>query len=158
MGYNVIDIIDKCIYVENEQKNKFQKFMESEDISPKLKVFLKVFLKDKDRIINYYNKLKEEVMQYELEEIDFRTYDKISFLINEYNIRINSVSLKDISPRGYLKVFLELSKDEESLFIDLQGRLYNNASDSQSNTYKVLSDIIEYTKKHTEMIEKTIYK
>lgn len=69
---------------------------------------------------------------------------------------MHSVNLNKVSPREYLKIFLELARDKQSLFIDLQGRFYNNARDSQSNTYKVLSKIIEYTKRHTKMIEKTV--
>ncbi len=156
MSYNVIDIINKCIYIENEQKKMFEVFLDDDNASIKLQVLVKVFLKDTDRIINYYNQLKEEIFEYELEEIDIRTYDKIAFLMNEYNIRMHSVNLNKVSPREYLKIFLELARDKQSLFIDLQGRFYNNARDSQSNTYKVLSKIIEYTKRHTKMIEKTV--
>ena len=156
MSYNVIDIINKCIYIENEQKKMFEVFLDDDNASIKLQVLVKVFLKDTDRIINYYNQLKEEILEYELEEIDIRTYDKIAFLMNEHNIRMHSVNLNKVSPREYLKIFLELARDKQSLFIDLQGRFYNNARDSQSNTYKVLSKIIEYTKRHTKMIEKTV--
>lgn len=156
MGYNVIDIINKCIYIENDKRKMFEVFLDDDNVSMKLKVLIKVLVKDMDRIINYYNQLKEEILESELEEIDFRTYDKISFLMNEYNIRMHSINLNNVSAREYLKIFLELARDKQSLFIDLQGRFYNNAKDSQSNTYKILSRIIEYTKHHTEMIEKML--
>ena len=156
MGYNAIDILNKCIYIENDKKAMFKDFMEDKNVSLKLKVIVKVLIKDIDRIIDYYNQLKNEIQESELEEIDFRTYDKISFLINEYNIKMHSMDLDNISANDYLKVFVELAKDKYSLFIDLQGRFYNNAKDSQSKTYEILSKMIEYTKYHVEMIEKTI--
>lgn len=156
MGYNVIDIINKCIYIENDKRKMFEVFLDDDNVSMKLKVLIKVLVKDMDRIINYYNQLKEEILESELEEIDFRTYDKISFLMNEYNIRMHSINLNNVSAREYLEIFLELARDKQSLFIDLQGRFYNNAKDSQGNTYKILSRIIEYTKHHTEMVEKMV--
>lgn len=156
MGYNAIDIINKCIYIEDDKRKIIENFVDDEKISLKQKVMMKVFLKDIDRRTNYYNELKNRIQESELEDIDFRTYDKISFLLNEYNMRINSIKLDNISANNYWKVSLELAKDQQSLFIDLQGRFYNNAQNSQSQTYEILSDIIEYTTYNVAMLKKTI--
>lgn len=156
MGYNVIDIINKCIYIENHRRDRLISMNNKENISMKLKIIIKVFLKDIDRIINYYNQLKKNVKVEELQEIDFRTYDKISFLINEYIMTIDSININVYSVKEYLKISLELAKDKYSLFIDLQGRLYNNTKDNHYKTYEILSEIIKYTQSHINMIEKTI--
>ncbi|MBE6071983.1 MAG: hypothetical protein E7208_08505 [Clostridium butyricum] len=156
--YNAIDLIDKCIDIENNKRKIFERFIDDRDSSVKLKIIAKVFLKNGDRIINYYNQLKNRVKNSELEEIDFRTYDKISFLINEYNLRIRSMNLDKISVREYLEILLELAKDKYSLFVDIQGRLYNNTTNNQGKTYELLSKIIEYTEYQVKIIEKTITK
>lgn len=156
MVYNAIDLIDKCIYIENNKREIFQCFIDDKYTSVKLKIIAKVFLKDVDRVISYYNQLKNGVKISELEEIDFRTYDKISFLINEYNVRVNSANLDKISVSEYLNILLDLAKDKYSLFVDIQGRLYNNTNNNQSKTYELLSKIIEYTEYQVKTIEKTI--
>ncbi len=158
MGYNAIDIINKCIYIEENKEKKIMNSIKDDKISLRLKIIINVFLKDIERIINYYTELKSTIQELDLEEIDIRTYDKISFLLNEYNMRTDWIIAENISANNYLQAFVELAKDQHSLFVDLQGRLYNNVRNSKSKTYEILSNIIEYTKNHVSMLEKTMNK
>lgn len=158
MGYNAIDIINKCIYIEENKAKKIMNSIKDDKISLRLKIIINVFVKDIERIINYYTELKSTMQELDLEEIDIRTYDKISFLLNEYNMRTDWIIAENISANNYLQAFVELAKDQHSLFVDLQGRLYNNVKNNKSKTYEVLSNMIEYTKNHVSMLEKTMHK
>ena len=154
MGYNIIDIINKAINIENKRKMVIKNAITENNTSPSIKLISKVLCNQIDEIIKYYEELKNEIKYTELEEIDFRTYDKMSFLVNEFNERI--CVLKVINVREYLKSTLELEKNKYSLFIDMQGRLFNNTSDTGTKTYEILSKIIANILKHIRTIEKTI--
>ena len=96
MGYNIIDIVNKCIIIEENKRKIFKKIInedslnliKSELIRLRLIVLVKTFLKDIDRVIDYYEELKNRINISSIEEIDFRTYDKIAFLMNEYDNKI----------------------------------------------------------------------
>jgi len=154
VGYNIIDIIDKAINIEKRRKVVIKNAIIENKTSPAIKLISKVLCNQIDEIIKYYEELKVEIKYIELEEIDIRTYDKMSFLINEFNDRI--CVLKVTNVREYLKSTLELEKNKYSLFIDLQGRLYNNTSDKGTKTYEILSKMIGNTLKHIQTIEETI--
>ena len=51
---------------------------------PTINLLGKVFRKESFKMISYYKDIKREISNCEVEEIDFRTYDKISFLITEF--------------------------------------------------------------------------
>jgi RNA processing factor Prp31 len=100
----------------------------------------KVLAREIDKTINYYEELKKEINQVEFDEIDFYIYDKMSFLIDQYNKRTCVVEISNI--KEYLKFSLELEKDGKSLLIDIQGRFVKNRSDLQTKTYEILSNMI----------------
>ena len=85
MGYNIIDIIDKAINIENRRKIKIKKVIAENQVLPSVKLISKILCNKIDETIKYYEELKEELKNIEIEEIDLRTYDKMSFLINESN-------------------------------------------------------------------------
>jgi len=47
-----------------------------------------VLIKQMDKTIEYYEKLKKVISGMEFEEIDFVIYDKMSFLIDEFNRKV----------------------------------------------------------------------
>lgn len=154
MGYNVMDIIDKAINIEYKRKITIKSIVTENEVLPIIKLFSKVFCNQVNEIIKYYEKLKEEITNIELEEIDFRTYDKMSFLINEFN---NSIYIPQVINGGdYLKYSLDSAKNKYSLFLDIQGRLVNNTKDTSTKTYEILSKIIAITMDQIKTIEKTI--
>ena len=154
MGYNIIDILEKAINIENRRKIIIINAITENQVIPAIKLISKVICNQIDEIVNYYEELKEEIKNTELEEIDFRTYDKMSFLINQYNERIYELEMTNV--KYYLKSSLDLTKNKYSLFIDIQGRLVNNTSDTSTKTYEILSKIIANIKNQITIIEKTI--
>ena len=82
------------------------------------------------------------------------SYDKISFLINEFNSKVYFPDIKN--PIEYLQFALDLSKERYSLFIDLQGRLANNIGNVENQTYDILSMIINRIKEEISSIENAI--
>lgn len=154
MGYNIVDIIDKAIDIENRRKYIINNSIKENQVSPVISLISKVLCNQIDEIIKYYEELKEEIRSIELEEIDVRTYDKMSFLINEYNERMYVLKVNNV--REYLKCTLELTKNKYSLFIDIQGRLVNNTSNTGTKTYEILSKIIVNILNQIRTIERTI--
>lgn len=105
-------------------------------------------------MISYYKDIKREISNCEVEEIDFRTYDKISFLITEF---YNSMFIPNTkTPKEYLKHALNIAVDELALFIDIQGRIVNNSRNTYKITYEVLSKIILRLEKQVENIDKLL--
>ena len=154
MGYNILDIIDKAINIENRRKIIIKNVVAKNKVIPAIVLISKVLCHQIDEIIKYYEELKEEISNTEFEEIDILTYDKISFLINEFN---NKTYIQDIdNGKDYLKFSLNLAKDKYSLFIDIQGRLIKNMNDTSTKTYDILSKIINNIRKQIRTIEQTI--
>jgi len=154
MGYNVLDIIDKAIDIQNRRKIILKSVVSEHKAKATIILMCKVLCNQIDEIISYYHELEDEIRDTEFEEIDIIIYDKISFLINEFN---NKIYYQDIeNAKDYLKFLLNLAKDTYSLFIDIQGRLVKNINDTSTKIYDILSKIINNIKKQIETIEKTI--
>ena len=154
MGYNVLDIIDKAINIENRRKTIIKSVVVKDKSIPAIVLISKILCRQIDEIIKYYEDLKAEIRNTGFEEIDIITYDKISFLINEFNTKIY---IQDIeNGKDYFRFSLNLAKDTYSLFIDIQGRLVKNIDDTRTKTYDILSKIINNIRKQIETIEKII--
>lgn len=154
MGYNIVDIIDKGINIAIRRKVIFEKIGKNRCDIPTMKILSTVLIKEVDRTIQYYETLKKEIGNVEFEEIDFVIYDKISFLINEFNERIYVPEINDV--KEYLRFSVDLEKDTYSLLIDIQGRFVKNTSDMHTKTYKILSQIIGNIDKHIKTLEKIL--
>lgn len=156
MSYNVIDIIDKTIKIEEKRIMIINDLINENENLPTINLLGKVFEKESRKMIEYCVDIKSEIKDTELEEIDFRTYDKISFLINEF---CNKVYMPIVEkPKEYLNNILMISGDELALFIDIQGRLVNNSNSTNGITYKILSQIILKLQNHVDSINKLVYK
>ncbi|BCZ46235.1 hypothetical protein psyc5s11_23020 [Clostridium gelidum] len=154
MGYNVLDIINKAIDIQNRRKIILKRVVSENKAKANIILMSKVLCNQIDEIIRYYHELEDEIRDTEFEEIDIIIYDKISFLINEFNIKIYHSDIEN--GKDYLKFSLNLAKDTYSLFIDIQGRLVKNINDTSTKTYDILSKIINNIKKQIRTIEKTI--
>ena len=154
MGYNILDIIDKAIKIENKKKAIIKNVVADDNVIPAIVLMPKVLCHQMDEIIKYYEELKTEIMNTEFEEIDIRTYDKISFLMNEFNDKIYTQDIQN--GKDYLKLSLKFAKDKYSLFLDIQGRLVKDMDDTNTKTYEILSKMIKNIKKQIQTIEKTI--
>ena len=114
----------------------------------------KVFDKESRKMIDFYKTKELELNNSKLEEIDFRTYDKISFLFNEFfSIMFIPVVEK---PKEYMNYALQLSSNQLALFLDIQGRLVNNSNRADGITYNVLSDIIVKLEQRVDSIKRVL--
>ncbi|MBU3113842.1 hypothetical protein [Clostridium lacusfryxellense] len=156
MGYNVIDLIDKAINIAIRKKDIYEGIGHRKCDIPSIEIMSKVLAKEVDKSIKYYEKLKNEVSEEKDEEIEieFFIYDKMSFLINEFNKKSFVKEINNIIE--YLKFSLDLEKDGKSLLIDLQGRFMKNADDINTRTYKILTDMINNKDKLIKTLEKII--
>ena len=154
MGYNVADIINKAIKIALRRRTIYEKIGQEKYDILSIKIISTVLIKEVDRTIEYYEALLKEINDVEFEEIDFSIYDKMSFLINDFNKRIDIAEINNV--REYLTFSLSLEKSLYSLLIDIQGRFVTNTSDIHTETYRILSDIIDNKTKHIAMIEKAL--
>ncbi|WP_234117454.1 hypothetical protein [Clostridium hydrogenum] len=156
MGYNVVDIIDKAIGILRKRIEAYKKVeKENEDI-PYIKIISKVILKQAYGTLEHYEKFKSMVDNDEAEEIDFRTYDRISFLVNQFNQRI--YSLEFTSAREYFVNLIDFQKDVCSLYIDIQGRLVKDEGNMHKVTYELMGKMIEYKTSQIKALEEVLKK
>ena len=154
MSYNIIDIVDKTIQIEEKRIIMINSIIDGTQGLSNINVLGKVFEKESRKMISYYESIKNEIKNEEMEEIDFRTYDKIAFLINEFCDRM--IMLKCKTPKEYLHQALNMAEDELALFIDIQGRLVNSSVNNVTKTYEILSKIITRLRKQVNDIIKVL--
>lgn len=140
MAYNTLDIIDKVINTAEKIKKMYSDIIMKTKKNSSVYILLNVLIKNIDLNIQCYKSLSLEVENLTGEEIDFVIYDKISFLINEFNQKISIY--KDISVKTLFQSSLDIEKDLLALFIDIQGRLVKTQADTNTNAYKLLSKLI----------------
>ncbi|SDG66896.1 hypothetical protein [Desulfosporosinus hippei] len=151
MGYNVADIIEKAVNIAVRRRAVYEKIGQDKAEILSIKILTKVLSKEVNKTIEYYEALLNLVNDRDFEEIDFSIYDKISFLINDFNNRINTENVTNA--RELLNFSLEMEKAVYSLFLDIQGRFVKTGDDVRTNTYRILTDMIENKAKHIEMLE-----
>lgn len=154
MGYTVVDVINKAINIANRKKAIYESVGQRKCDIASIEIMSKILAKEIDKTIKYYEKLKNEVSDIKFEEIDFYIYDKMSFLIDEFNKKIYATEVNNI--KEYLRSSLSLEKDGKSLLIDVQGRFVKNTSDTHTRTYKILSDMINNKDNLITTLEKII--
>lgn len=154
MGYSIVDIIDKVIKVAERRKSLYVSIGEKNNSNPSIIVMSKVLVREADKTIEYYEQIKREISDTELEEIDFYKYDKMSFLIDDFYKRLIEVQIENT--KEYLRNLLEVEKDIYAVFIDVRGRFVNKASDTETRTYEILSKIINNKGKNIKELEKVI--
>lgn len=152
MAYDIVDVLNKAIDINNKAIGTIENVECVFCNECKQKVMTTVLKKGIERSIDYYKELKEEARNLELKDIDFMIYDKISFLVNEYNSRIFIPKVSDTNE--YIKFVLNLINEKHALFIDIQGRLANSEYGYDENTYNLLNKVIENAKYQKESLEK----
>lgn len=154
MGYNVLDVIDKAINIATKRKAIFESIAENKEYIPTVNIMAKILASRTGKTITYYEILKKEIGDVELEEIDFGIYDKMSFLINEFNKKMYVPNVKNV--KEFLAFSRDMLRDTYALLIDIRGRFVKNTSDMHTRTYKILSDIISNLEESISKLEKTI--
>lgn len=150
MGYNAIDIIDKSIEIENFRNDLLQKILNESHNIPNKNICSNVLSSEIKRRIKILNDLKKNLSIQSLNDIDIITYDKISFLINEFNKRKYIVEVNSI--QEYLDFSLNLLYDKRALFIDVQGRIASNSLNFNKESYDLVSEIIKLIDKQIEIV------
>ncbi|MGK0466673.1 hypothetical protein [Clostridium sp.] len=151
MGYNIIDVIDKAITIPQKRKDLYTQISNQLSQHPVVKILSKVLADNVDKTLFYYKKLKAEIKPNEMDMIDFGIYDKISFLINQFNLRIYVTDAA--TPKDFLSFSTELEKEILALLLDIQGRLVKTSSDTTSTSYTTLSNMIKLKTKLIENLE-----
>lgn len=154
MAYDVNDIIDKAVNIALKRRNIYENIRQQNKDIYSITIMSKALIKDVEKTIELYKKLTIQLKDVALEEIDFGAYDKISFLINEFNGKLYLYDMKNI--KDFLKFSLNLEKDIHSLFLSIQGRLVKNKNDINTKAYEVLSAMINNKAKLIESIEKLL--
>ncbi len=153
MSYTTVDLINKAIYTTQKKKKLYSKQLEKVEGKTLFYVLTSVIMKNLDNSIEYYDELKREISS-DVEEIDFATYDKISFTINEFNQKMltpNITNTKDL-----MNCHLNFEKSLLTLYISIKGRLVKNKEDIKSTAYEVTSVMIIDVEKNIEKLEKFI--
>ena len=152
MGYNVTDIIEKAIKITIRRRTIYENIGREKCNDISFRTISKFLVQEINKTIKYYELLLKEVKDVEFEEIDFSIYDKMSFLINDFNNRINTVELNNGGE--FWEYSLDLEKAVYSLLIDIQGRFVKNTSDIHTRTYKILTDMIANKVNHIASLNK----
>jgi hypothetical protein len=156
MGYNVIDLIDKAIGIAIKRKGIYENIEKENHNFPPIKVMSKVFIKEMNKTIDYYESIKKEIANEPLEEINYGIYDKMSFLVNEFNRKMYDIKISNV--KEYLGFSLNLEKDVLALLLDIKGRLIIQKDDVNTEIYKILSAIIENKANQIKMLEDVLNK
>lgn len=154
MGYNVIDLINKAINITIRKKDIYEKIRQEKCDSQSMEIVLTVLIKQIEKTIQYYETLKKEMGDANFEEIDFGIYDRISFLINEFNEKMSEPQINNV--RTFLEFSLGLEQNTYILFIEIQGRFVENTSDTHTKTYTILSNMINNKAEFITTLEKLI--
>lgn len=153
MGYTIFDVLDKIIKVETRIKDIYIEVTKSYQVR-RIEIVSRVLAKEKERHIQYYSNLKKESTSELNEDIPFDIYDKISFLINQFNKMI--LIEKFSSFEELLLYALKYEEMNKALLIDMQGRLLRKKEDNNTLAYKILSEIITERQKHINNINNFI--
>lgn len=143
MAYNALDLIDKAIGIANNKLNIYKQILIVDDLNT-IVLVRNAFIKQCEKSILNYKELKNKLQNKEIEEIDFVVYDKISFLINEFNSKHRNEKVTNIKELN--EFALNYEKEILALLIDVQGRLIKKESDVNSIAYEVLNKIIKEKK------------
>jgi len=151
LGYTIIDIVDKSIAIAYKRQDLYSEISVQNNLPSSVKILSKVLSHNVDKTLFYYQKLRKEISDDEI-EINFAIYDKISFLISQFNLR--EYSTDATTPKDFLSFSLNYEKEILALFLDIQGRLVETSKDTTSKAYAILSNMIKNKSKLIENLEK----
>lgn len=151
MSYTVLDLIDKVIYMIGKKKDTCRSILDETEKDTSVYILMSVLMKSLDTSAKYYINLRKEVRMEDLDKIDFVIYDKMSFLMNEFNNK--TIFAESVSVKNIINSWVSFQKDALALYIDIQGRLVKNQDDVKTNTYKIIANMINEKKKYIKSLE-----
>lgn len=146
MAYNIIDILDKTISIAIKRKELYLHVDYKGKDKENFELIKRVLIKSIDKEVNYYQDLKENLKNEELEDINFKIYDKISFLMNQFSNRIHCKDIDSIAM--LIEHTLSLHKDIFALYISIQGKLVLAEKGSKNFAYEVLTEVLSKREYH----------
>ncbi len=152
MGYTIIDLIDKAIYIAEKRIAIYEKIGYSNAQIPAMKIMTSVLIKSMEKTVESYTMLKSQMKNEDAQEIDFLTYDKILFLINQFNRRLVTPTVSNT--KELLEYAIDLENQILALFIDIQGRFVKKEEDTEHKGYKILSNLIKEKRKYLNDLKK----
>lgn len=152
--YTIIDLLDKIIQIETRGFEMYEYISLRTDIDPKIKTVARILALEEKRHAKMYTHIKNKIPLGELTPIDFDIYDQASKLINNFRTP-DAQYLASIEE--LLRFASDFEKQSISLVLSIQGLLVREAEDSDSITYKTLSEIIKEEEKHIENIENFLH-
>ncbi|WBW97155.1 hypothetical protein [Oceanirhabdus sp. W0125-5] len=154
MAYNIIDILDKTIHMAEKRKQLYLNIDYMGQDKQKFQLIQSVLIRSIEREIKYYEDIIHDLKDMNLEIIDFRIYDKISFLMNQFNNKIYYEKIDNI-PK-LIKWTAALHKDIFALFMSIQGKLVTSESDFETFAYKILSNVLIRKEKTIKELERLL--
>lgn len=87
-----------------------------------------------------------------MEEIGIDLYDKISFLIDDFNTRLYVPEINNV--KEFLQFSIDFEKDINSLFIDIQLRFEKNLTDMNIKIHTSLCKMLKSRENHIKSLER----
>lgn len=154
MGYNIIDLLEKAIKIAKRKIEILEEIRTEASQVSSINGATSVLIKIDKENIGYFQKIICDCERHILEDIDFAIYDKVSFLINEFNRRL--IKPEILEAKELLSFCLEMEKQVFALYIDIQGRLIKNEEDSKTMAYNILSEMIKKKEKHIKNLNEFV--
>lgn len=152
-GYNILDILDKLIVIEEKGYHMYHSITLREDVNERVKVVARILTDQETKHMRLYKQIKAITEAGDLPSIDFDIYDQASQLLFNF-IHPTLLHITDI--QQLLQFALDYEKQNLALVMSIQGLLVRGLGGSSSVTYNVLTKIIEEEKKHIRDIESFI--
>ena len=154
MGYNIVDILDKLIMIEQKGYAIYERISQMENVDEKIRVVARILADQEIRHMVSYKRIRKLTKKGDMPSIDFDIYDQASQLISGH-ILPPSVHMADI--QQLLKFAIDFEKQGLALLMRIQGLLVRGAEAEGSINYNVLSEIIKEEKKHIKDLEGFIH-
>jgi sugar phosphate isomerase/epimerase len=152
VNYKLSDLIQKLIDIAKDILKIYIKIEEKfKGKSQVICIIARAMEKQEQKYIEYYEKLKNDLVGELNESIDFYLYDKAAKLLYEFKMHIEQPKINNV--QDLIKFAVEIEKNNIGLLLDIQGRLLGKMDDVNNNIYKVFSMIIKEAEKHEKMFE-----
>lgn len=152
--YTILDILDKFIDIEKKAYDFYMAIAENEVFEQPIKTTARVLAREESRHMKIYEKIKEELKDHEGIHIDFEQYDQMYKVLSGFIRQMVNISVDNTAE--LLQYALNFEKENLALVIRVQDILVRKLEDENSESYKVLSRIIQEENKHIENIERFI--
>lgn len=149
--HTIIDVIDRIIEINEQSAELYKLLQKNFTISEQVRLATGVFVREKERHINTYVRIKEEFLNSENIQIDFDVYGTISKIISAFKKEL--IYIEAFELKGILAYALDFRQKLIALIVRVQELLVRKSEDTESISYKILTRIIDEEKKHVKMIE-----